>query len=109
MTKKTSAMRFSELLSKTSIMADNILLNAEKLKKVGMDVPTVTGRMKSNGESATELDKEQERLKAQTRAKTEELDAVTDEMRTDYAEAKKLIKIAEPQVNWIAYGIEDKR
>ena len=34
---------------------------------------------------------------------------VKDKLDESYALAKKIVKLAEPQVNWVAYGVEDKK
>ena len=55
------------------------------------------------------LNKEQERLKSELKSKTEELNLLKDKLNESYALAKKTVKLAEPQLNWVAYGITDKK
>jgi len=55
------------------------------------------------------LYKEQERLKSELKSKTAELDLLTAKLQRNYALGKKTVKMAEPQVNWVAYGITDKK
>lgn len=109
MTKQTSSMSLSLLISKSSIMADNINLNAATISKYGLDLPSFTTEMQNDINKLTNIDKEQERLKSELKAKTEELNTLQAKLKSDYAKAKKVVKLAEPQVNWTAYGIEDKR
>ncbi|HET7732996.1 MAG TPA: hypothetical protein VFK73_04080, partial [Paludibacter sp.] len=58
---------------------------------------------------ADTLNKEQERLKSELKTKTEELNSLRDKITENYALAKKTVKLAEPQPNWVAYGIADKK
>ena len=109
MPKKVSSLSFSELLTKASVMADNIALNSEKIGKYGLDLPDFTDEMKTDVGLLESLNKEQERLKSELKAKTEELNALQKKVKQNYALAKKTVKLAEAQVNWKAYGIDDQR
>ena len=55
------------------------------------------------------LNKEQERLKSELKSKTEELNLFKDKLNESYSLAKKTVKLAEPQPNWVVYGITDKK
>jgi hypothetical protein len=48
-------------------------------------------------------------LRSLLSAKTDELDLIKEKLNKNYALAKKTVKLAEPQVNWKAYGIDDKK
>lgn len=109
MAKKSSDMKLSELLSKSVIMADNILLNAEKISRYGLELPAFADGMKTQADQLSETDKEQERLKSLLKTKTEELKDKEIKLKKDYAQAKKTVKLAESQANWKAYGIDDKK
>ena len=109
MGKRVTRFSFSNLMTKSSIMADNIALNAEKLSKYGLEIPAFTNEMKADVEQLSTLDKEQERLKSELKAKTEALNALQAKLEKDYALAKKTVKLAEPQVSWKGYGIDDKQ
>jgi hypothetical protein len=109
MTTKSTSMSFSDLLSKSTVMSDNIKLNATKVGRYGLDLPAFTDEMDADINSVTTLDKEQERLKGELKLKTEELDLVKDRLEQNYGLAKKTVKMAEPQTNWVAYGIDDKK
>jgi len=106
---KSSSMSFSDLLRNSTVMSDNIKLNATKIGRYGLDLPGFTTDMDANISNADLLNKEQERLKSELKSKTEELNLIKDKIEETYALAKKTVKLAEPQANWIAYGIDDKR
>jgi hypothetical protein len=55
------------------------------------------------------LNSEQEELKAQLKAKTDELSAKMKEARAKNANLSKRIKVATAQENWVAFGITAKR
>lgn len=102
-------MPFSELLTSTSILSNNIKLNAEKMGRYGLSLPAFTDTMDADLQLANTLNMEQERLKSELKLKTQQLAEVQERLQKNYAIAKKTIKLAEPQTNWIAYGIADKR
>ena len=51
----------------------------------------------------------QERLKADLKTQTAELDELMKELAKLYAEAKKRIKLDFPQERWKEFGFDDKR
>ena len=109
MATKTADMSFSDLLRSTTIISDNIKLNSVKIGRFGLDLPAFTDGLDADVSKADALDKEQENLKSELKAKTEELKLLTAKLTQDYALAKKTVKLAEPQVNWVGYGITDKK
>lgn len=109
MTTKTSNMSFSDLLTNAKVMSENIKLNATKVGRYGIDLPSFTDEMDADVTSANNLNQEQERLKSELKSKTEALNAINEKLMSNYSLAKKTIKLAEPQANWMAYGISDKR
>jgi hypothetical protein len=109
MTAKTSNMSFSDLLRKSTSMSENIKLNPMKVGRYGLDLPMFTDQMDADVSRANALSKEQERLRGQLKSKTDELDLLKEKLNENYSTAKKVVKLAEPQSNWIAYGIEDKK
>lgn len=52
---------------------------------------------------------EQEKLKSALKLKTEELNTSVDKVSKLHSEAKKVVKLALPQAQWIEFGMEDKR
>ena len=109
MATKTTSMSFSDLLTNSTVMSANIKLNAEKIGRYGLELPVFADQMDTDISQADALNKEQERLKSELKSKTEELNLLTEKLSQEYALAKKTVKLAEPQVNWVAYGITDKR
>jgi len=109
MTTKTSNMSFSDLLTNAKVMSENIKLNVAKVGRYGIDLPAFTDEMDADVASANNLNQEQERLKSELKSKTEALNAINEKLMSNYSLAKKTIKLAEPQANWMAYGISDKR
>lgn len=109
MSTESTKMPFSELLTSSSILSDNIKLNAQKVGRYGLELPAFTDEMDADVELANTLNMQQERLKSELKAKTQELDEVQQRLRSNYATGKKTVKLAEPQTNWVAYGISDKK
>jgi hypothetical protein len=109
MATKSTAMSLSDMLTSATVMSANIKLNEEKMGRFGLEMPTFTNEMDADIELCNQLNQEQERLKSVLKAKTEELNGVKLKIEHDYSMAKKTIKLAEPQVNWIGYGITDKK
>ena len=109
MTTKTSSMSFSDLLTNSTLISDNIKLNAGKISRYGLDIPMFTDGMDADVNQLSMLNKEQERLKGELKSKTDELNSLQDELSEKYALARKTVKLAEPQTNWVAYGITDKK
>ena len=55
------------------------------------------------------LNSEQEKMKAQLKQKTEELDDSLKKLSDIYSEMKKRVKIDVPKLLWKEYGINDKK
>jgi hypothetical protein len=109
MATESTSMSLDELLRKSSRMSDNIRLNAAKIGRYGIEVPVFTTELDADGATADTLSKEHDRMKSELKAKTEELNVLRAKIEKSYSQAKKAVKMAEPQTNWWAYGIEDKR
>jgi len=109
MATKSTNMNFNDLLRSTTILSDNIKLNYTKIMRYGLDLPAFTSSLDADVAQADLLNKEQERLKSELKSKTEQLNVIKDRITDNYALAKKTVKLAEPQVNWVAYGIDDKK
>lgn len=109
MATKTTNLSFSDLLTNCTVISANIKLNADKIGRYGLELPVFADQMDTNVSQADTLNKEQERLKSELKSKTEELKLLTEKLSQAYALAKKTVKLAEPQVNWVAYGITDKK
>ena len=109
MTTKSTSLSFSELKTKATVLSSNMKLNVEKISRYGIELPAFTNEMDADLLQADVLNNEQERLKSELKAKTEELNALMLKLEKNYALGKKVVKLAEPQTNWVAYGITDKK
>jgi len=109
MSTKSTNMSLSDVLTSASVLSSNIKLNEEKIGRFGIELPKFTNELDANITLANQLNQEQERLKSQLKTKTEELNAIQLKIEQDYSLAKKTIKLAEPQPNWVGYGITDKK
>ena len=109
MTTKSTSLSFSELKTKATVLSTNMKLNVEKISRYGIELPAFTNEMDADLLQADVLNNEQERLKSELKAKTEELNALMLKLEKNYALGKKVVKLAEPQTSWVAYGITDKK
>lgn len=73
----------------------------------------VTSEQVSDAEAVSKrvdvLNQEQEKLKADLKVKTAELDAAVKELEEKSANLKKYTKLGTKQEEWREFGIEDKR
>lgn len=99
---------YAELIAKAQVMVAGLKNNAPEVQKRGVDTDFTT-LLEKQCEEAIALNNEQERLKAELKAKTEEfvtkLNAINEQMR----EAVKVTKLAIPQAKWREFGIESSR
>lgn len=98
---------YSESISQVKVMLDGLTGNSGNLPK-GMDEAFLTSLTDSRTK-VVRLNSEQEKLKADLKTKTAELDAETAIMMKLYAEAKKRVKIDYPREQWKEFGISDKQ
>ena len=109
MTTKTSNMSFSDLTTNSSLMSLNLKVNAAKVGRYGLELPAFADEMDNDVAKMTTLNQEQKHLKSELKLKTEELNLLNEKLSQSYALAKKTVKLAETQPNWVAYGITDKK
>jgi hypothetical protein len=109
MAKKPIRKSLSNILHDSSIISDNIKLNAETISRYGIDVEAFTVEMEADLKKANELNQKQKQLLAEQKANTLELNEVLAKIVKGYARAKKTVKLAEPQARWKGYGIPDKK
>ncbi|MCE5331441.1 MAG: hypothetical protein LLF95_04785 [Bacteroidales bacterium] len=109
MATESTKMSLSDLFASCTVLSANIKLNAEKISRYGLELPAYTNELDADVQEADRLNKEQERLKSELKSKTAELDLLKAKLQQSYALGKKTVKLAEPQINWVAYGIADKR
>ena len=99
---------YAEQISNAQVMVSGLKGNADKVARRGIDGAFVTS-LDANVQSVTTLNNEQEKLKADLKAKTAQLDATLAELDKGLAEARKIVKLDFPQGQWREFGIEDKR
>ena len=99
---------YAELVAKAQVMVSGLKNNTQEVQKRGIDSEFTT-LLEKQCEEVIALNNEQERLKAELKAKTEEfvnkLNAINEQMR----EATKVTKLAIPQARWREFGIETSR
>jgi hypothetical protein len=81
--------------------------NADRMAKRGLDA-TFVANYEAVHDNVRTLDNEQEKLKADEKAKTEQLKKECQQMETFYAEAKKTVKLEIEPSRWKEFGIQDK-
>ena len=71
--------------------------------------PNTVRELERLHEEATRFNIEQEKLKAQLKEKTAQLEATVKNLEDKYFFIKKYVKLGVPQELWKQYGIEDKK
>ena len=98
----------AEIINKSRLMIAGLRHNAPEVARRGADSSFVV-EYENELRELERLDEEQERLKAQLKSKTEEVDAKKRQVESKLAEAKKVVKLATPKAQWVEFGMEDKR
>lgn len=99
---------YADNISNSQVMAAALKNNAEKVGRRGIDVEFIT-KLEADSQAAVVLNNEQEKLKAQAKLKTEELDEKLTSISSSLSEARKVVKMEFPQSQWIEFGITDKK
>ena len=99
---------FSQAVSNFRTMASGITTRLSSLTGVGITADDAVS-VKALADELDALNAEQEELKAQLKAKTDELNAVLKAANAKNADLTKRIKIVVPQEEWVAFGITAKR
>jgi hypothetical protein len=102
------AKTYAEKIKDAEVMSSGLQNNAERLAKRGLD-EAFTKNLSSDLQSAIALNNEQEKLKADLKQKTAELDAKLTALNAQVSEARKIVKIEFPKEQWKEFGIADKR
>ena len=98
---------YSEKVVSAKVMLDALKNNRENLP-AGVTEEKINDL--ENLKLLTEkLNSEQEKVKAQLKQKTEELDDSLKKLSDIYSEMKKRVKIDVPKLLWKEYGINDKK
>lgn len=99
---------FAEIVSQAQVMSSGLKNQSAEVAKRGIDADFIA-KLEEARVAAIALNDEQERLKAELKAKTEALDAKMKSLTSLLSEAKKVVKLAIPQASWKEFGIQDKR
>ncbi len=99
---------YAELVSQAQVMATGLKNKADEVAKRGIDADFVKALEDTRAKAIT-LNDEQERLKAELKAKTDELSKTLEMLTSQLGESKKLVKLSIPQTGWLEFGIADKR
>ena len=89
-------------------MGEGIKKHIDELAKVDLKESDADALLELS-QKASDLDVEQETLKARQKEKTAELDKVVETLKKNTAETKKRVKLVIPQSLWKEFGIEDKK
>lgn len=98
---------YAESISQTKVMVDGMTGNLSNLPQ-NLDEAFVK-KLSEINVKAVALNSEQEKLKADLKTKTSELETLLVDMGKQYDFAKKRIKLDFPQEQWKEFGIADKR
>lgn len=102
------ARSFAQKLSDARLMAAGIRAHIEDLKSVSLgeeQAATIEAAVSALGE----LDNKQEKLKADLKTCTAELEAKSKSLGDAVLDAKKRVKLTISQSGWQEFGITDKR
>lgn len=97
-------LTYAEQVSKNELMLSGLKNNAGKLSRRGID-ETFISQYETDHKTVIALNNEQERLKAELKLKTNELDALLTKVNAANSEASKLVKMDIPQEQWKEFGI----
>ncbi|MDO4228354.1 MAG: membrane-binding protein [Capnocytophaga sp.] len=98
---------YSEKVVQTRIMVDALKNNVDNLP-AGVTQETIN-KLEELKVLAETLNSEQEKLKAQLKSKSEELDKTLTELSNLYIQTKKRVKIDVSKSLWKEYGFSDKK
>ncbi len=99
---------YAEEIKQAEVMSAGLQNNATQVAKRGLDAEFIS-KLKADLQKAIELNNEQEKLKADLKQKTADLDAKMTGLNAQIAEARKIVKIEFPQTQWKEFGIEAKK
>ena len=99
---------FADLMNDNKLMLAGLRNHADKLTRRGIDAAWIDG-YEGRQTTIQTVDNQQERLKAETAAKTQELKDGLKELSALYSEAKKLVKMEMEPAAWKEFGIMDKK
>jgi hypothetical protein len=99
---------YAEQISKAQVMLAGLKGNAEQVARRGLDTAFLE-KLEADRVSASTLNDEQEKLKADTVTKTAQLEAKLADLAARMSEAQKIVKMDFDQSRWKEFGIDAKR
>jgi DNA-binding transcriptional MerR regulator len=99
---------YAEKIKAANLMMAGLTAHLTELSKRGVSQADIE-KLQNVYNKANTLDREQEALKAQTKAKTEELRQVMEKIDELMRELRKIVKLDMPQQYWVEFGITDQR
>jgi hypothetical protein len=99
---------YAEDIKNAEVMSAGLTTNAAQTAKRGLDKVFIT-KMQTDLKKAISLNNEQEKLKADLKRKTAELEAQMSVLNASVKQARKLVKIDFPQAQWVEFGITTKK
>jgi seryl-tRNA synthetase len=98
---------YSEKITGAQVMVSGLNNHLGQLERRGISVDFID-RLSAETTEAVKLNNEQEKLKADLKAKTARLNDKLAEVAKLVAEAKKIVKLDVPKDQWKEFGIADK-
>jgi outer membrane lipopolysaccharide assembly protein LptE/RlpB len=100
-------MTYPEKVSRAQVMVAGLNSNAEQVARRGITAEFIRD-LDTHTAEAIALNSEQEKLKADLKSKTAQLEAKLSEVTRAMSEAKKIVKLDFPKDRWKEFGITDK-
>ena len=98
---------YADKISKAQVMLAGLKNNAELIARRGLDADFLA-KMDATRTAAVSLNDEQEKLEADLKTKTQQLDASLAELEKMVSEAQKIVKMDFEQSRWTEFGIAAK-
>lgn len=99
---------YAERISAAQVMSAGLSANLERMGRRGIDEDFLNTLVEGTNASIV-LNNEQEKLKADLKKKTEELDQQLSVVNKQLSEARKVVKLEFPQSAWKEFGIDAKK
>ncbi|MCP5047065.1 MAG: hypothetical protein GY940_07820 [bacterium] len=99
---------YADRISDAEVMLAGLIAKLALVSTRGMNQEFIDNFKLVQGD-AVKLNNQQEDLKSQLNAKTDELEAKMKELQKLYSESSKVVKLAVPQNKWKSFGINATR
>lgn len=98
----------ANIIQDAEMMLVGLKANTTEVEKRGADAAFIT-RLEEELKTLKTQNAEQEKLKADLKTKTGQVNASESKVSKTMSEAKKVVKLAIPQSQWKEFGINDKK